>query len=89
MPRLRLVLGAALLATAVAGPSQAQAPKSGTAEPSTTTRIETWTRAKWNAVKRELSRDKVKWDTCNERAAAQNLSGRKNWSYIYDCVKSQ
>jgi len=28
----------------------------------------------------------VKWDGCRDQAKAQNLSGRKSWQVIYDCM---
>ena len=82
MSRIRLAVGAAVLAAALT--ISAQAP----AQPSTTDKVTAWTQKKWNAAKRELATDKGKWDVCNKRAAARHLKGRASWSFIYDCMKS-
>jgi hypothetical protein len=90
MRRFRLAVGSALLAAAlvVSAQAQAPAPKSGATEPTTTTKVQNWSRSKWNAAKREWVKDKAKWDVCNQRATEQHLSGRKSWSFIYDCMKA-
>jgi hypothetical protein len=49
--------------------------------------VRSWSRRKWRATRRELSRDKARWDACNAQAKAQQLTGRKSWSYVYDCMK--
>jgi hypothetical protein len=89
MRRTRLVIASAVLAVALAASAQAQTstPKSG-AEPSTADKVKTWSNKRWNAAKLEWQKDKAKWDVCNQRATAQKLSGRKSWSFIYDCMKS-
>jgi hypothetical protein len=85
MPRIHVVVAAAALAVALAVPAQAQAPKP---EPSTAEKVQHWTKKKWEAAKAEWQKDKTKWDSCNARATEQHLTGRKSWSYIYDCMKS-
>lgn len=55
-------------------------------EPSTVTKVENWTEKQWNAAKRKLSKDKAKWTACNKEAKEQKLSGRKSWSFLYDCM---
>jgi hypothetical protein len=89
MRRTRLVIASAVLAAALAVSAQAQTspPKSGT-EPSTVDKVKTWSDKQWNAAKKEWQKDKAKWDVCNQRATAQHLTGRKSWSFIYDCMKS-
>jgi hypothetical protein len=83
MSRIRLSIGAAVLAAALAVSAQAQ-----TAEPSTTNKVKTWTQKKWNAAKVEWRKDKAKWESCNQQATDHHLSGRKSWSFVYDCMKS-
>jgi hypothetical protein len=85
MPRIRPLVGAAVLAAAFAVAAQAQAPSP---QPSTTDQVKTWTHKQWNAAKHEWRKDKAKWDVCNQRATEQHLTGRKSWSYIYDCMKA-
>jgi hypothetical protein len=96
MARLHLsltVVGlAAILTCATAlAESTAPAPKAAStdrvsSEPSTLTDVENWTRRKWNAAKRKLSQDKVRWNACNQDVKDQKLAGRKSWSYLYDCM---
>lgn len=86
MPRIRLAVAAAVLAAVLALPAQAQSPS--TAQPSTTDKVKSWTLKQWNAAKREWQKDKVKWDGCNKQATDRHLSGRKSWSFVYDCMKS-
>jgi hypothetical protein len=90
MSRIRLTIGGAILATTLALTAQAQtpAPKPGASEPSTTTKVQNWSRKQWNAAKSEWQKDRAKWDVCNQKATDQHLSGRKSWSFIYDCMKA-
>ena len=90
MPRIRPVIGAAIFAAcfAIAAQAQTSAPKPGTAEPTMTTKVQNWTSKQWNAAKREWAKDKAKWDACNRQAKERHLSGRKSWSFIYDCMKA-
>jgi len=89
MPRIRLAIGAAIFAAgfAIAAQAQTPAPKPRE-EPSTTTKVQDWSRKQWNAAKREWAKDKAKWDACNRQAKERHLSGRKSWSFIYDCMKA-
>ena len=84
MPYIRIAVGAVVVAATLAVAAQAQS----RAEPSTTEKVKHWTQRQWNAAKAEWQKDEAKWDKCNQRATAQHLSGRKSWSYIYDCMKS-
>jgi hypothetical protein len=88
MRRTRLVIASAVLAAALAAAAQAQTPPKSGAEPSTADKVKTWSNKQWNAAKQEWRKDKAKWDGCNQRATAQHLTGRKSWSFIYDCMKS-
>ena len=54
--------------------------------PSTTAKVENWTKKQWNAAKQKWSQDKAKWNACNQDTKDQKLSGRKSWSYLYDCM---
>ena len=55
---------------------------------STTDQVKDWTLKKWNAMKHEWRKDKVKWDACYQRASDQKLSGKASWAFIYDCMKA-
>jgi cation diffusion facilitator CzcD-associated flavoprotein CzcO len=54
--------------------------------PSATTRVETWTKKQWDAAKKEWAKDKAKWADCRKQSKAQKLSGRKSWSFLYQCM---
>ena len=55
-------------------------------EPSIAAKAENWTKKQWNAAKQKWSQDKAKWNACNQDTKDQKLSGRKSWSYLYDCM---
>jgi hypothetical protein len=86
MPYIRIVVGAVVVAATLAIAAQAQAPSR--TEPSTADKVEHWTQREWNVAKAAWQKDKTKWDKCNQRATEQHFSGRKGWSYIYDCMTS-
>ena len=98
MSRIRLAVGAALLAAAFAVSAQAQSPAPAPAPaaapapadtPSTMDKVKTWSQKKWNASKAEMSKDKAKWDGCVAAAHDQKLkmSSKAGWAYVYDCMK--
>ncbi len=96
MSRLHLFLSvAALAASLTCGVALAQstAPTpnptlktQASSEPSTAAKVESWTKKQWNAAKQKWSQDKAKWNACNQDTKDQKLSGRKSWSYLYDCM---
>jgi len=55
-------------------------------KPSAATRVEHWTRDEWNAAKNDWAKDKVKWASCRKQSSAQQLTGRKSWSFLYHCM---
>src|SRR5258708_14173531 len=55
-------------------------------EPSIAAKVENWTKKEWNAAKKKWSQDKAKWNACNQDTKDRRLSGRKNWSYLYDSM---
>jgi hypothetical protein len=89
MSRIRLAVGAAVLAAAIAVSAQAQAPSPSDSSPSTVDKVKTWSSKKWSATKAELSKDKTKWDGCVAAAHDQKLklSSKAGWAYVYDCMK--
>jgi len=91
------VIGAIVLCCAItAAGAQAQTPKPKPApaeksEPTlsqTTEDVKTWSRKKWNAAKTEYAKQTTKWADCRKKADARKLTGRANWSFLYDCMKS-
>ena len=99
MSRIRLCLTAIVLAAVASssvvaqtpGPQPEPAPAASapdSSKPSTATQVETWTRKKWEAAKREWAKDKAKWVDCRKQSSEQNLKGRKSWSFLYTCMTS-
>jgi hypothetical protein len=99
MSRIRLAIGAAILAAGLAVAAQAQAPAPAPAPaaqpapastPSTMDKVKSWSRKKWDATKAEMSKDKAKWDGCVAKAHDQKLkmSSKAGWAYVYDCMKN-
>jgi hypothetical protein len=93
MSRIRLAVGAALLAAGLAVAAQAQAPapaaQPAASTPSTMDKVKSWSRKKWDASKAEMQKDKAKWDGCVAAAHEQKLkmSSKAGWAYVYDCMK--
>ena len=50
--------------------------------------VSKWTRKEWNAAKAKWSMEKVKWASCRNQAKEKKLSGRKSWSFLYDCMSN-
>jgi len=69
-------------------PTEPDSVKSEIAEPSMSSKVENWTKSEWNAAKTEWAKDEAKWAGCRKQASADKLSGRKSWSFLYDCMHS-
>jgi len=70
-------------------PSTNQAPVSSaptSSNPSIPERVETWTKAQWNAAQKVWAKDKAKWADCRKQSSNQKLAGRKSWSFLYKCM---
>ncbi len=52
----------------------------------TVTDVSTWTRKQWRAAKAKWREEKTAWNGCQNEARAQNLAGRKNWRFLYECM---
>jgi len=80
--------GVVLISLAVSfarGQTQPQpAPKP--AETSTMEDVSKWTQKQWNAAKAKWTEKKTQWNYCQTQAKAKNLSGRKSWQFLYDCM---
>ena len=101
MSRIRLAVGAAILAAGLVVSAQAQAPAQPApaaqptpaaqpATPSKMDKVKSWTRKKWDASKAEMQKDKAKWDGCVAKAHDQKLkmSSKAGWAFVYDCMKN-
>jgi hypothetical protein len=52
----------------------------------TMTDVSKWTRKQWSAAKAKWVEEKDAWNGCQNEARAKNLSGRKSWQFLYDCM---
>jgi hypothetical protein len=92
MPRLRTsILSIIILAQLATAPAlaQNQAQQQSKAESTVTTKMEDvskWSRRHWNAAKARWSQEKAKWSDCQRQADQNELSGRKSWSFLYNCM---
>jgi hypothetical protein len=80
-----LTCGVALSQSTAPAPNPALKTQASS-EPSTAAKAENWTKKQWNAAKQKWSQDKAKWNACNQDTKDRRLSGRKSWSYLYDCM---
>jgi len=48
--------------------------------------VSKWTQKQWNAAKAKWSEEKTTWNDCQTQAKTKNLSGRKSWQFLYDCM---
>ena len=82
MKKLTFTIAVLALGTVMAS---AQTPA---AQPSTLTKVETWTNKQWSDAKTTWAKDKSKWANCQHQSADQKLSGRKSWSFLYTCMNT-
>ena len=93
MKRTRAFVTAATILAGIAafGVAFAQAPVPSdptSSKQSVAKQVETWTTKQWNAAKKEWAKDRAKWADCQNQSKAQKLSGRKSWSFLYQCMTS-
>jgi hypothetical protein len=95
-PRMLFVSLAVSLALAAAlgiGPAMAQTQSTPSKDTSvsaqasqTMTDVSKWTREQWHAAKVKWQEERASWNSCQTEARSQNLSGRKSWQFLYDCM---
>jgi hypothetical protein len=73
-----------VIATSGAAVAQPRVPSAETS--STVDDVSKWTTKHWNQAKAKWAKEKVKWSDCEKEAKDQKLTGRKSWSFIYDCM---
>jgi len=78
---LMLVVAAALATGTLAAPVSAEM-----AQQSTTEKVKTMTRAQWMKLQAGYKKEKAKYTSCNNKAKAEKLRGRKRWGSIYECM---
>jgi hypothetical protein len=86
--RTAIVAVATLATLTVSGIAYAQTPTPSPkpSEPSAATQVQTWTKKQWNTAQKEWAKDKKKWADCQNQSKSEKLSGRKSWSFLYDCM---
>ncbi len=81
---------AAVVQAQVTPPATRPAPTAST-EPSKASlpaRVETWTKAHWEAAKKEWAKDTTKWSNCQKQWNRHKHEGRKSWPSVYKCMTS-
>ena len=48
--------------------------------------VETWTKARWEAAKKEWAKDTTKWANCQKQWNKHKHEGRKSWPSVYQCM---
>ena len=92
MPRTSFCVTVAVLAAALSGAAVAQTPATRPAAASTESktslpaRVETWTKAHWEAAKKEWAKDTTKWANCQKQWNRHKHEGRKSWPSVYQCM---
>ena len=88
-----LVFAAALGAGAAVAQTQSASAKEAAKDTSvsaqaaqTMTDVSKWTRKQWSAAKAKWAAEKDAWNGCQNEARTKNLSGRKSWQFLYDCM---
>jgi hypothetical protein len=66
--------------------AQSPTPSPKRSEPSVAAKVETWTDKQWTAAQKKWAKDKKKWNECQSQSDTRKLSGRKSWSFLYDCM---
>jgi hypothetical protein len=93
MSRLNNFLSVVVLTCFAAGASLAQRQTQAQQEPkpaeTSTMKMEDvskWTQKQWNAAKAKWTEKRAQWNDCQTQAKVKNLSGRKSWQFLYDCM---
>jgi hypothetical protein len=89
----RTILMSLIAVSLTAGVAQAQTPSGSgpnqslsTQASQTVTDVSKWTRKQWGAAKAKWAEEKDAWNGCQTQARTQNLSGRRSWQFLYDCM---
>ena len=93
MSRLRASILSIMILAQLATPAalaQTQTPQQSKPGSTVTTKTEDvskWSRRQWDAAKAKWSQEKAKWSDCQKEADQKKLSGRKSWTFLYNCMK--
>ena len=49
--------------------------------------VSKWTQKEWKKAKAKWTKEKDKWASCRKQAGDQKLTGRKNWTFLYNCME--
>ncbi len=84
-------LSSAAIAQTAASPSatgRTPAASTETSKAPISARVENWTRAQWEAAKKEWAKDTTKWANCQKQWNRHKHEGRKSWPSVYKCMTS-
>jgi hypothetical protein len=92
MPQLRASILSIIILAQLATPAalaQTQSQQQSKPGSTVTTKMEDvskWSRRQWNAATAKWSKEKSKWSDCQKQADRKELSGRKSWTFLYNCM---
>jgi hypothetical protein len=91
LPKHALPIAVLMYLGASASLAQSQTQPQSAPKPAETSTIKMedvskWTQKQWNAAKAKWSEEKTTWNDCQAQAKTKNLSGRKSWQFLYDCM---
>jgi hypothetical protein len=80
-----LIGGSAAIAQA---PDTSPAPQSTSrlSAPSKVAQVEKWSTKQWNTARTNWAKEKAKWAACRHQSSDLDLTGRKSWAFLYDCM---
>jgi hypothetical protein len=82
-------LSGAAMAQAQVAPAATRPTPAASTEPSKASvaaEVEHWTKARWEAAKKEWAKDTTKWANCQKQWNRYKHEDRKNWPSIYKCM---
>jgi hypothetical protein len=91
LPKHALPIAVLMYLGANASLAQSQTQPQSAPKPAETSTIKMedvskWTQKQRNAAKAKWSEEKATWNDCQTQAKTKNLSGRKSWQFLYDCM---
>ena len=69
-----------------AAPRQAPAASTESSKGSIAAQVEHWSRARWEAAKKEWAKDTTKWANCQKQWNKSKHEDRKSWPSVYKCM---
>ena len=74
----------------ISPPATRPAPAASTesSKASIAAKVEHWSKARWEAAKKEWAKDAAKWANCQKQWNKSKHEDRKSWPSVYRCMMS-